>query len=59
LDRDALITRTVTPTVPVTVNYALTDLGFSLYKTTRQLRAWAQEHIEAVQANSDGYDVQP
>ena len=27
LERDGLITRTVTPTVPVTVTYELTDLG--------------------------------
>src|SRR6184192_875265 len=31
LERDGLITRTVTPTVPVTVTYELTELGLSLY----------------------------
>jgi DNA-binding HxlR family transcriptional regulator len=30
LERDGLITRTATPTVPVTVSYKLTDLGLSL-----------------------------
>src|SRR5918993_413812 len=30
LERDGLLTRTVTPTVPVTVTYELTDLGLSL-----------------------------
>ncbi len=57
LERDGLITRTVTPTVPVTVDYALTDLGVSLYQTTRQLRAWAQDHMDAVQANRNHYDA--
>ncbi|WP_166970908.1 winged helix-turn-helix transcriptional regulator [Brevibacterium atlanticum] len=58
LERDGLITRTVTPTVPVTVDYALTDLGLSLHHTTRQLRAWAQEHMDAVQTHRDIYDTQ-
>jgi DNA-binding HxlR family transcriptional regulator len=57
LERDGLITRTVTPTVPVTVDYALTDLGLSLYQTTRQLRIWAQEHMGEVQAHRDQYDA--
>ena len=30
LERDGLIARTATPTVPVTVTYELTDLGLSL-----------------------------
>ncbi len=57
LERDGLITRTVTPTVPVTVDYALTELGVSLSRTTRQLRAWAQDHMDAVQANRNHYDT--
>lgn len=31
LERDGLLIRTVTPTVPVTVTYELTDLGLSLH----------------------------
>lgn len=57
LERDGFITRTVTPTVPVTVDYALTDLGSSLHQATRQLRMWAQEHMDAVQANRGRYDM--
>ncbi|MFE7404921.1 winged helix-turn-helix transcriptional regulator [Isoptericola sp. NPDC057559] len=57
LERDGLLTRTVTPTVPVTVEYALTDLGLSLYRTTRQLRAWAEGHMDSVQASRDLYDT--
>lgn len=57
LERDGLITRTVTPTVPVTVDYALTDLGLSLCRTTRHLRTWAQDHMDTVQTNRDHYDA--
>jgi DNA-binding HxlR family transcriptional regulator len=37
LERDGLVCRTVTPTVPVTVTYQLTDLGLSLQETMRSL----------------------
>ena len=57
LERDGLVTRTVTPTVPVTVDYALTDLGLSLYRTTRQLRTWAQDHMDDVHAHRQEYDA--
>lgn len=48
LERDGLVTRTVTPTVPVTVTYELTELGASLQEVTRGLRAWAQDHMAEV-----------
>lgn len=57
LERDGMLTRTVTPTVPVTVDYTLTDLGLSLHRTTRQLRAWAQDNMDAVQASRRQYDT--
>ncbi|MFB8228084.1 winged helix-turn-helix transcriptional regulator [Cellulosimicrobium sp. NPDC055967] len=57
LERDGMLTRTVTPTVPVTVDYTLTDLGLSLQRTTRQLRAWAQDNMDAVQASRSQYDT--
>jgi len=56
LERDGMITRKVTPTVPVTVDYALTELGTSLHRTTRMLRLWAQENMDAVAAHRDDYD---
>src|SRR6185436_12471 len=39
LERDGLISRTVTPTVPVTVAYELTDLGISLHHVMRGIKA--------------------
>ena len=57
LERDGLITRTATPTVPVTVTYELTDLGLSLYEMVRGLKAWAQTNMDDVLANRETYDA--
>jgi len=56
LERDGLVTRTVAPTVPVTVTYELTDLGLSLHEMTRGLKAWAETHMDDVLANRTTYD---
>jgi DNA-binding HxlR family transcriptional regulator len=57
LERDGLVTRTVTPTVPVTVSYELTDLGLSLHQMTRSLKTWAEMHMDDVLANRATYDT--
>ena len=57
LERDGLITRTVTPTVPVTVTYELTDLGRSLHGVMIGLKDWAEDHMGEVLANRDRYDA--
>jgi DNA-binding HxlR family transcriptional regulator len=57
LERDGLLVRTVTPTVPVTVSYELTDLGSSLQDVMRGIKAWAEEHIDEVRANREKYDT--
>lgn len=56
LERDGLLTRTVTPTVPVTVTYELTDLGLSLHGLTRGIRAWAQDNMDEVLVHRENYD---
>jgi DNA-binding HxlR family transcriptional regulator len=48
LERDGLVTRTVVPTVPVTVSYELTDLGLSLHEMMRGLKRWAESHMDEV-----------
>src|ERR671936_2071743 len=45
LERDGLVTRTVTPSVPVTVAYELTDLGLSLDHVMRGIKEWAEAHM--------------
>ncbi|MFI9591317.1 winged helix-turn-helix transcriptional regulator [Nonomuraea sp. NPDC052265] len=57
LERDGLVSRTVVPTVPVTVSYELTDLGLSLYEMMRGVKAWAETHMDAVLANRETYDA--
>jgi DNA-binding HxlR family transcriptional regulator len=57
LERDGLLTRTVTPTVPVTVTYELTDLGLSLQHLMRGIKTWAEAHMNEVLANRAAYDT--
>lgn len=56
LERDGLLTRTITPTVPVTVTYELTDLGRSLQGVVELLKNWAEGHMDQVLAARDAYD---
>jgi DNA-binding HxlR family transcriptional regulator len=51
LEHDGLVTRTVTPTVPVTVTYELTDLGLTLHAAVRGLKSWAEQHMDDVLAH--------
>lgn len=57
LERDGLLTRTVTATVPVTVTYELTDLGLSLHRLMRGVKEWAEAHMDEVHANRARYDA--
>jgi DNA-binding HxlR family transcriptional regulator len=57
LERDGLLTRTVTPTVPVTVTYELTGLGLSLHRMMRGLKSWAETHMDEVFASRAQYDT--
>jgi DNA-binding HxlR family transcriptional regulator len=57
LERDGLIDRTATATVPVTVTYELTDLGLSLHQTVRQLKLWSERHRDDVSAHQALFDA--
>lgn len=56
LERDGLITRHVTPTVPVRVDYELSPLGGSLLGPIRHMKEWAETHMPEVTAAQFGYD---
>src|SRR5215510_7070559 len=57
LERDGLLTRTVTPTVPVTVTYELTELGGSLQQVMWGVKLWAEAHMDEVITHRESYDA--
>lgn len=59
LERDGLVTRTVTPSIPPRVDYELTDLGHSLRKPVDALGAWALTHMARIDAARDRFDQMP
>jgi len=56
LERDGLVTRTVTPSVPPRVDYALTPLGRTLISTVMSLHRWAERNGSAVRRAREAYD---
>jgi DNA-binding HxlR family transcriptional regulator len=56
LERDGLVSRTVTPSVPVRVDYALTPLGATLMPLLAHIKEWAEQHMDEVAAARAGYE---
>jgi DNA-binding HxlR family transcriptional regulator len=56
LERDGILVRTVTPSVPVRVDYELTPLGTSLAGLLSAVKDWAELHIEEVNEARERYD---
>ncbi len=56
LERDGLVHRMAIATVPVTVEYSITELGRTLSDTVDALRIWAETHIEDVLASQKRFD---
>lgn len=56
LERDGIVSRTVTPAVPVRVDYDLTPLGRTLLPVMRAIKSWAEEYIEKVESARRQYD---
>lgn len=50
LEKDGLVTRTVTPSIPPRVDYELTGLGYDLLGPINTLGAWAVNNREKVDA---------
>ncbi len=59
LERDGLVRRTVTPTIPPRVDYELTELGVSLWGPVEELGRWARAHQGVMQAARRAFDEGP
>lgn len=58
LERDGLVSRTVTPSIPPRVDYELTDLGQSLQGPICALEQWAIENVGTIHAAQARYDAE-
>jgi len=57
LERDGLITRTVYPTTPPTVEYAVTDMGADVAAHLIALSTWTQTNYNRIRAARERYDT--
>jgi DNA-binding HxlR family transcriptional regulator len=57
LERDGLVSRAVTPSIPPRVDYELTALGRSLLGPINQLSTWAIDNIDAIHAAHARFDA--
>ena len=57
LERDGLVSRSVIPSVPPRVEYALTELGHTLLEPVHALASWANKHRVEIQAARDRFDA--
>lgn len=57
LERDGLVTRTVFPTVPPRVEYALTELGHTLTGALSAIHHWATANGQAIDAARLEFDA--
>jgi DNA-binding HxlR family transcriptional regulator len=58
LERDGLVNRTVTPSIPPRVDYELTELGRSLQGPICGLVSWAHANSDAVHEAQAHYDAE-
>jgi DNA-binding HxlR family transcriptional regulator len=56
LDRDGLVTRTVYPTTPPTVEYSLTDMGADIGAHLVAISDWSQANFDRIREARDRYD---
>lgn len=57
MERDGLVTREVTPTIPPKVDYQLTALGSTIVAPLAALQDWAEAHVDEVTAHREAYDL--
>ena|SRR5256885_903054 len=57
LERDGIVSRTVTPIIPPRVDYELTALGHSLLRPVTALSEWALANVEAIHTAQAHFDA--
>jgi DNA-binding HxlR family transcriptional regulator len=57
LERDGIVVRSITPSVPVRVDYRLTPLGASLLPVVQAIKDWAEQHMDRVLAARERFDA--
>lgn len=57
MERDGLVERRVTASIPPRVDYELTALGMTLIEPMSALRHWAQDNMQAVLEARERYDA--
>lgn len=57
LERDGLVKRTVTPSIPPRVDYELTGLGLSLSTSVQALGGWALENVGSIDEAQATWDA--
>jgi DNA-binding HxlR family transcriptional regulator len=57
LERDGLVSRTVTPSIPPRVDYELTALGHSLKEPVNALAQWALDNVPAIEEAQARFDA--
>lgn len=57
LQRDGFLSRTVFPTTPPAVEYALTPLGHSLQETLGKLAVWSAANHDAIRSARLSFDT--
>jgi len=58
LERDGLVSRAVTPSMPPRVDYCLTELGLSLCQPVALLGEWAVANREAIAGSRNRFDAE-
>ena len=56
LERDGIVSRHVTPSIPPRVDYELTERGRSALAPLTALHQWAQEHGDGIEASRRDFD---
>jgi DNA-binding HxlR family transcriptional regulator len=57
LERDGLVSRTVYPSNPPSVEYALTEMGRTLLEPVLALVRWSQQHLDEIAQARERFDA--